>query len=80
MDDRVTGIGGIFFKARDKARLLAWYRDHLGVDVQFEPVAIPGFAADGSLRRHAHHHIVEEADPEVQRLEAHPLIVAVDAA
>ena len=34
MDDRVTGIGGIFFKARDKARLLAWYRDHLGVDVQ----------------------------------------------
>ena len=32
--ERVTGIGGIFFKARDKDRLLAWYRDHLGVDVQ----------------------------------------------
>ena len=34
MDDGVSGIGGIFFKARDKGRLLAWYRDHLGVDVQ----------------------------------------------
>ncbi len=34
MDDRVTGIGGIFFKAKNKERLLDWYREHLGVDVQ----------------------------------------------
>ncbi len=32
--ERVTGIGGIFFKARDPQRLIAWYRDHLGVPVQ----------------------------------------------
>jgi len=32
--ERVMGIGGIFFKAKDKAGLAAWYRDHLGVDVQ----------------------------------------------
>ena len=31
---RVTGIGGIFFKARDPAALQAWYREHLGIDVQ----------------------------------------------
>jgi predicted enzyme related to lactoylglutathione lyase len=31
---RVTGIGGIFFKAQDRDRLLAWYRDHLGLDLQ----------------------------------------------
>lgn len=31
---RVTGIGGIFIKARDRQALLAWYRDHLGIDVQ----------------------------------------------
>jgi predicted enzyme related to lactoylglutathione lyase len=31
---RVTGLGGVFFKARDKARLLEWYRDRLGIDVQ----------------------------------------------
>lgn len=30
---RVTGIGGIFFKAKDPAALSAWYRDHLGLDV-----------------------------------------------
>ncbi len=31
---RVTGIGGIFFKARDAAALQAWYKQHLGVDVK----------------------------------------------
>jgi len=31
---RVTGIGGIFFKARDPAMLRDWYRRHLGIDVQ----------------------------------------------
>lgn len=31
---RVTGIGGIFFTARDPAALHRWYRDHLGIDVQ----------------------------------------------
>ncbi len=29
--ERVLGIGGIFFKAKDPAKLKAWYRDHLGV-------------------------------------------------
>ena len=31
---RVTGIGGIFFKAKDPATLQAWYKKHLGIDVQ----------------------------------------------
>jgi predicted enzyme related to lactoylglutathione lyase len=31
---RVTGIGGIFFKANDPAALHAWYKRHLGIDVQ----------------------------------------------
>jgi len=31
---RVTGIGGIFFKAKDAPALWAWYKQHLGVDVQ----------------------------------------------
>lgn len=29
--EEVTGIGGIFFKARDPKRMADWYRDHLGV-------------------------------------------------
>ena len=31
---RVTGIGGIFFKAKDAKSLQAWYKRHLGIDVQ----------------------------------------------
>ena len=31
---RVTGIGGIFFKAKDPSALQAWYKRHLGIDVQ----------------------------------------------
>ncbi|MBU6258965.1 MAG: hypothetical protein KGL18_17935 [Burkholderiales bacterium] len=31
---RVTGIGGICCQARDPAPLAAWYRTHLGIDVQ----------------------------------------------
>ena len=32
--NRVTGIGGIFFKARDPVALRGWYRKHLGIEVQ----------------------------------------------
>ncbi|MDE2125217.1 MAG: VOC family protein [Armatimonadetes bacterium] len=31
---RVTGIGGIFIKASDPEKLCAWYKAHLGIDVQ----------------------------------------------
>jgi predicted enzyme related to lactoylglutathione lyase len=31
---RVTGIGGIFFHAKDPVALRAWYKRHLGIDVQ----------------------------------------------
>jgi predicted enzyme related to lactoylglutathione lyase len=32
--ERVTGIGGVFFKARDPEGLAAWYREHLGLPVE----------------------------------------------
>ena len=31
---RVTGIGGIFFKARNPDSLRTWYRTHLGIEVE----------------------------------------------
>lgn len=34
MKKRVTGIGGVFFTARDPVALREWYRRHLGIDVQ----------------------------------------------
>jgi catechol 2,3-dioxygenase-like lactoylglutathione lyase family enzyme len=32
--ERVTGIGGVFFKAREPKKMAAWYRDHLGIQSQ----------------------------------------------
>ncbi len=31
---RVTGIGGIFIKAKDPDALRAWYQTHLGLEIQ----------------------------------------------
>jgi len=31
---RVSGIGGIFFKAKNPAVLREWYRQHLGIEVE----------------------------------------------
>ena len=31
---KVTGIGGIFIKAKDPKKLQDWYKQHLGIDVQ----------------------------------------------
>ena|SRR5580700_8300772 len=32
--ERVTGIGGVFFKARDPQGLMAWYEKHLGIEAK----------------------------------------------
>jgi catechol 2,3-dioxygenase-like lactoylglutathione lyase family enzyme len=29
--DRVTGLGGVFFKAKDPKAMYAWYENHLGI-------------------------------------------------
>jgi predicted enzyme related to lactoylglutathione lyase len=45
---RVTGIGGVFFKAKDPKALQTWYKQHLGVDVQaWGGVAFDWTDADG---------------------------------
>jgi glyoxylase I family protein len=31
--EKVTGIGGFFFRARDPQALSQWYNDHLGISV-----------------------------------------------
>ena len=33
---RVAGIGGVFFRARDPVALARWYTEHLGVDAYSE--------------------------------------------
>jgi len=31
--ERVTGIGGLFFRAKDPIALAQWYKDALGIDL-----------------------------------------------
>ena len=33
MNQRVTGIGGLFFRAIDPVAIAAWYMEHLGIDL-----------------------------------------------
>ena len=45
---RVVGIGGVFMKARDPEALRAWYKRHLGIDVQdWGGTAFPWNRPDG---------------------------------
>jgi len=45
---RVTGIGGVFFKAKDPAALRAWYQKHLGIEVEpWGGAAFQWVGADG---------------------------------
>jgi predicted enzyme related to lactoylglutathione lyase len=32
--ERVGGIGGVFFRARDPDALRSWYAEHLGIDME----------------------------------------------
>jgi predicted enzyme related to lactoylglutathione lyase len=50
---RVLGVGGVFFRSSDPARLAAWYRDVLGLQIEnwgathgtsFSPEAMPANA------------------------------------
>ncbi len=45
--ERVNGIGGLFFRAKDPASLAAWYERHLGVS------PVPKSYEDGPWRQDA---------------------------
>jgi predicted enzyme related to lactoylglutathione lyase len=38
---RVTGIGGLFFRARDPKALADWYRTRLGIDTFADEIDLP---------------------------------------
>jgi len=45
--EKVTGIGGLFFRAKEPKVLAKWYSDHLGVDL------VPTKAGDSPWRQEA---------------------------
>jgi predicted enzyme related to lactoylglutathione lyase len=44
--EQVTGVGGVFFRARDPDALVSWYAEHLGVPVQEDGYVV--FTESGS--------------------------------
>ena len=44
---RVTGIGGVFFKAKDPKALYAWYEKHLGIQADPSWGAVFQWSEDG---------------------------------
>lgn len=45
--EKVTGIGGLFFRAKDPKALAKWYSEHLGVDL------VPSSYGDSPWRQEA---------------------------
>src|SRR2546428_7406445 len=50
---RVTGIGGIFFKAKDPKALARWYRDRLGIRIEGSMAAYE-WRGGGEARQKSH--------------------------
>ena len=47
--EKVKGIGGVFFRAKDPSALSAWYRDILGVDPAPTDMEMPPWVSDGGV-------------------------------
>ena len=45
---RITGIGGVFFKSPDIDKLGAWYREHLGIQINENSAIFTWQEEDGS--------------------------------
>ena len=86
---KVTGIGGLFFRARNPAKLKAWYAEHLGIKgmpvwlqeagfTVFEPFAADTdyFPAD---RQWMMNFRVDDLDAMIAQLQAADIIVETRA-
>lgn len=47
--EKVKGIGGVFFRAKDPEALTAWYSDVLGVDPAPKDMETPPWTAEGGV-------------------------------
>ena len=71
--ERVTGIGGVFFRSRDPDALVAWYVEHLGVEqgeggsVLFRGEA--GVEVEDKTEDHEYGRFGWARDPEGNRIE-----------
>ncbi|MDZ5646516.1 VOC family protein [Nitrospirillum sp. BR 11828] len=84
----ITGIGGLFFRARDPAALRAWYKTHLGINVggvwnqAAGPTVLAPFAQDTSYFPADHAWMlnlrVDQLDPLLETLRAAGIAITTD--
>ncbi len=48
---KVTGIGGVFFKCKDPKKLKAWYRQHLGMNINAYGATFDWYATPDSTKK-----------------------------
>lgn len=48
---KVTGIGGIFFKSQDPAKMRAWYQKHLGLNTNEYGATFEWYEADDNNKK-----------------------------
>ncbi|HSW80038.1 MAG TPA: VOC family protein [Candidatus Saccharimonadales bacterium] len=85
---KVTGIGGVMFRAKDPEALSAWYKKHLGIDrIKWEqeagPTAFAPFAADsedlvGKSQGFILNFRVDDLNGMIKKLKADGVTVAKD--
>ncbi len=84
---RITGIGGIFFRSRDRVRLASWYHDVLGMPVTDAATAKLGTTVWAAFDHHTTYfgperqeymvnYRVDDLDAAIRRLRAAGAIVA----
>ena len=76
---KVKGIGGVFFRARNPAALPAWYRDTLGVDPAPSDMTTPHWIAEGGVTVFAPFAADTEYFPESQQTMINFRVADMDA-
>jgi hypothetical protein len=47
--EKVTGIGGVFFRAKDPGALAKWYETHLGINPAPKDMTTPPWVSDAGV-------------------------------
>jgi len=47
--EKVTGVGGVFFRAKDPAALANWYETHLGINPAPTDMTTPPWVSSGGV-------------------------------
>ena len=78
--EKITGIGGVFLRARDAASLRAWYVAHLGIDLdeRYGGAQLPA-PADGSVTWALFPHETEYLGPAAQAVMVNYRVADLDA-